>query len=231
MVDFDFSSVDALIFDMDGTLVDNMGFHRQAWLEWAPREGLELSPGELLAQTHGTIEEIVARLFPDKSEEEQRQLGERKEALYRELYGPHLELLPGLDELLLWTKENRLPVALATAGNTRNIDFTIDGLGIRSFFSAFVGGDDVTHGKPHPEVFLIAAQRLGVAPEECLVFEDSPAGVEAARRAGMRCIALNLMNPRSEFGDTSHVVRWANDYRDLRLSSSDPRSNIESPVF
>lgn len=200
---------------MDGTLVDNMDFHRQTWIQWAPREGLNMSADEIWAQTHGTIGEIVARFFPDKSPEEQFQIGERKEALYREIYKPHLALLPGLDAFLEWTKQHDMPCAVATAGNNNNINFTIDGLGIRSYFRAYVSGDDVTHGKPHPEVFLLAAQELGIDPEKCLVFEDSKVGVEAARRAGMKCVALNLMNAREDFGDTSHVIKWVEDYRDL----------------
>lgn len=216
MVDFSFRGFSALIFDMDGTLVDNMPYHHQTWLEWAKREGLNMAPEAIFAQTHGTIGEIVARFFPQASPEQQHQIGERKEALYREIYAPHLAMLPGLAELLEWTKQVDMPVALATAGNTNNINFTLDGLKIRSYFRAFIGGDEVTHGKPHPEVFLLAAKELGVAPEKCLVFEDSPAGVEAARRAGMKCIALNLMNPREEFGESSHVLQWLRDYRDLK---------------
>ncbi len=219
MVNFDVFPFQAFIFDMDGTLVDNMDFHRQTWIEWAPREGLNLAPEEILAQTHGTIGEIVARFFPAKTPEEQFQIGERKEALYRQMYAPHLRLLPGLDAFLDWTKGHGMPCAVATAGNTHNINFTVDGLSIRSYFQAFVGGDDVTHGKPHPEVFLLAAKELGITPEKCLVFEDSPAGAEAARRAGMKCIVLNMMNPRADFGEAPHVIKWVEDYRDLIGSS------------
>lgn len=213
MVDFDFPGFEALIFDMDGTLVDNMSFHARIWPIWARREGLTLSDAELRAQTHGTIGEIVARFFPHHSPKARQEIGARKEALYRQLYAPHLRLLPGSADLLDWAQQTRMPVALATAGDVTNINFTLDGLGIREFFAALVGGEDVSRGKPHPEVFLLAAQRLGVTPEKCLVFEDSPAGVEAARRAGMGCIVVNAMAPRDEFGETSHVLQWARDPR------------------
>lgn len=231
MVDFDFSPFKALIFDMDGTLVDNMNTHRQTWLLWAKREGIELSEEEILAQTHGTIGEIVARFFPGRSKEGLFEIGERKEALYRELYAPHLRLIAGCDDLLDWAKQTGMPLALATAGDATNIAFTLDGLNIRSYFSAFVGGEDVTHGKPHPEVFLAAAAKLGIEPSDCLVFEDSPAGVEAARRAGMKCIVVNPMMPREEFGETDHVLQWTRDYREVAhnpwatLSSQEAYSN------
>jgi beta-phosphoglucomutase family hydrolase len=237
MVDFDFSPFKALIFDMDGTLVDNMRYHRETWLWWAKREGIELSEAEILAQTHGTIGEIVARFFPDATPAERFVIGERKEALYRELYAPHLRLLPGCDDLLDWTAQTGMPLALATAGDATNIAFTIDGLHIRRYFKAFVGGEAVKQGKPHPEVFLMAASRLGVAPQECLVFEDSPAGVEAARGAGMKCIVVNPMTPRSEFGETDHVLQWARDYREVAhnpwttLSSREAYSNPWISVY
>jgi beta-phosphoglucomutase family hydrolase len=210
-----FTDFEALIFDMDGTLVDNMPFHHKTWLEWAVREDIRLSESELMAQTHGTIGEITRRFFPNESEAEIFARGQRKEALYRELYAPHLKLLSGLQEFLVWSRENNLRIALATAGDYKNIAFTIDGLQIREFFEALVGSEDVTHGKPHPEVFLLAAQKLNLAPHKCVVFEDSPAGVEAARRAGMKCVVVNQMTPREEFGDTSHVLMWMDDYLPL----------------
>ena len=206
----------AVIFDMDGTLVDNMDFHRRTWLEWAKREGLNKSENEILQNVNGTIGEIVQRLFPHlQNESEIFALGERKEALYRELYRPHLKMLPGLASWLDWLREQNIPLALATAGDRKNLAFTVDGLGIRDYFEAAITGEDVRQGKPHPEVFLLAAQTLNMAPEKCLVFEDSPAGTEAARRAAMPCIVVNADAPREKFGDTSHVLRFAEDYENL----------------
>jgi HAD superfamily hydrolase (TIGR01509 family) len=206
----------ALLFDMDGTLVDNMDYHRQAFLVWAQREGLADSESEILAKTHGTIGDIVRRFFPHIRDADQLfAIGERKEATYRELYAPHLRLLPGLIEVLEAARKRSLPMAVATAGDQTNIAFTLDGLNIRHYFSAIVGGEDVAQGKPHPDVFLIAAQRLGIEPQHCLVFEDSPAGVEAARRAAMSCYVVNPMNPRDEFGEADHVLEFAPDYRVL----------------
>jgi beta-phosphoglucomutase family hydrolase len=213
---FKTADIRALIFDMDGTLIDNMGYHRRAWIEWANREGLPYSDDELLALTHGTLREIVARLFPEETNSEKLfAIGARKEALYRELYRPHLQLLPGLAEFLEEARKLGLPMAVATAGDKPNIDFTLDGLGVRSLFKAIIGAEEVSNGKPDPEVFLLAASHLGIEPKHCLVFEDSVPGAEAARRANMHCVMVNQFEPAEHFGDTSHIVAFAADYRDL----------------
>ncbi len=212
---FDLVTTKALLFDMDGTVTDNIPYHIRSWGIWAKREGLSHSEEELLALTHGTISEIMRRLFPEATAEEQFLQGERKEAIYRELYQPHLSSLPGLEEFLSWARQQSLPLAIATAGDATNIAYTVDGLKIRSYFDVLVGSEDVTHGKPHPEVYLVAAERLGVEPESCVAFEDSIAGVEAVRRAGMKCIVVNPMAPREEYGDCPHVLNWIADYREL----------------
>lgn len=210
------SRAKALIFDMDGTLVDNMPFHLRTWVEWARGEGVDLPEPELLSKTHGTIGEVVRRLFPHvTSEAEVHELGEKKEAYYREAYRPHLKLIPGVAEFLEEARRKGIPMAVATAGDWTNVRFTLDGTEIRHYFPVIIAGEDVKHGKPHPEVFLKAAARLEVEPEDCLVFEDSPAGTEAARRAGMKAIVVNQMNDRKDFGAHEHVLHWARDYFDL----------------
>lgn len=209
------SGARALLFDMDGTLIDNMDFHRRAFLQWAREENLTGSDDDIMAQTHGTIREIVARLFPAADENARRDLALRKEAIYRELYRPHLRLLPGLEKLLREAAARNIPLALATAGDWPNIEFTLDGCDVRALFPVVVSGEDVTRGKPDPEVFTKTAAQLGLAPRDCLVLEDSPAGVEAARRGGMKCVVINAMAPREAFGDTDHVLCFAGDYHDL----------------
>jgi HAD superfamily hydrolase (TIGR01509 family) len=166
------------------------------------------------------VRDIVRRFFPDDSPAELQARCERKEVTYRRIYAPHLQLLPGCGEFLEQTRERQIPLALATAGDWINIEFTLQGLGIRDLFTVIIGGEDVRHGKPHPEVFLKAADALEIAPEDCLVFEDSTSGVEAARRAGMKCIVVNAMTPREDFGETDHVLHFARDYFDLELQTA-----------
>ncbi|WP_373650943.1 MULTISPECIES: HAD family hydrolase [unclassified Schlesneria] len=212
---FDVPTTKALIFDMDGTVTHNIPYHDQSWVIWAEQEGLKYTKTELLAQAYGTIGEITRRLFPDATPHERFERGERKEAIYRDLFRPHLAPLPGLIPFLEWARQQPLSTAIATAGDATNIAFTVDGLQIRKYFDVFLGSEDVAHGKPNPEVYLLTAQRLEVDPRDCVAFEDSPPGVEAVRRAGMKCVVVNPMASREEYGDCSHVIKWMKDYSDL----------------
>lgn len=181
----------AFIFDMDGTMIDNMNFHTQAWLQFLDSLGIALTAEEMERQNHGKIEEIIRRICgSDLSDEQVKTLGDRKELLYREMYRPHLKLIPGLEEFLKKARQQHIPMAIATSAGRPNLDFVLEGLNLGSYFDAFVGGDDVKQGKPHPETFLLAAQHLNVAPAQCVVFEDTIAGIEAAHNAGMKAIAI-----------------------------------------
>jgi beta-phosphoglucomutase-like phosphatase (HAD superfamily) len=109
-------------------------------------------------------------------------------------------------------------MACATAGDPSNIAFALAGLGLEGFFDAAVGAYDVARGKPEPDLFLLAAARIGVAPAECLVFEDAPLGIEGARRAGMRAVAITSSLPAEELG-APHVIACASDFTGLEPSS------------
>jgi len=190
----------ALIFDMDGTLIDNMVFHERAWMLFLEQKGIQMSKEEFEAKHYGTIDEVVPRIFgPGLSAEEIRQLGAEKEALYREIYQPHIREIEGLSHFLEHLRKQNYPLALATMGDRNNVRFTLDNLGIRSFFDAIISGEDVKEGKPEPEIFFIAASRLEADPLHCLVFEDSRSGVEAAHRAGMQTVALATTHSKSDW--------------------------------
>ena len=185
----------ALIFDMDGTLVDNMEYHKQSWIELFKFHQLDLDYITFDNQYHkGSLVEIMARLFPDiEDHKELFRIGSYKEELYRELYRPYVKAIDGLHTFLNLQRERKIPMGIATMGDQHNIDFIFDALKLETYFHSTTGGHQVTNGKPHPEIFLTAAQKLDVAPEDCLVFEDTRSGVTAARAAGMEVIGLTTM--------------------------------------
>jgi beta-phosphoglucomutase family hydrolase len=209
----------AFIFDMDGTIVDNMAFHTNSWLEFFSRRGKNFDADEFFRETAGRQgrEIIRDRLGADLPDDEVAVLAQEKDAVYRELYGPHRKTIDGFDELIAQAKIRGVKLAVATAAPPPNIVFTLDGLGLRRHFDAVVGAADVAHGKPEPDVFLKAAELLGVAPEYCIVFEDAPLGVEAARRAGMRCVVLTTTLPAEAFAEFDNVIKIVRDFSELTI--------------
>jgi beta-phosphoglucomutase len=207
------------LFDMDGTIVDNMDFHLIAWREFLKAHGVEMSDEELHYKMRGTIEEGVRRnLGEHLSDEEVAALGFQKEQMYRDLYAPHLKAFDGFDDFVKNAKQQGVKIALVTAANHHNVDFTLDGLNIRHYFDTIVTGDDVKNGKPDPEGFLIAAERFGATPSECIVFEDSIHGVRAADAAKMRTIVIGDLFKDEQMKDFPFLLKKIYDYKDLIIS-------------
>ncbi len=206
----------ALIFDMDGTIVDNMRFHDDAWENWHRAHGLPFDRPAFFRTTAGmAVGEIVGPYFPGASPDEIARLGEAKEALYREIYRPHVTPLPGLLPLMARARSCGVPMAVASAAPPENIALVLDTLGLRAEFATVISPSQGFRGKPHPDMFVEAARRMGVAPETCLVFEDAPNGVEAARRAGMRAVAMLTMLGAEDFAAYDNVVAAATDFNAL----------------
>jgi beta-phosphoglucomutase len=182
----------AVIFDIDGTIVDNMHLHGEAFGVFAERHGLPaLTPADRARLDGRRNSEIFPILFNREVGREEWQAYEReKEGLYRELSKGRLQPLKGLHTLIARLNEAAIPMALATSAPQLNVAHTLAELGLADAFSIIVRGDEVARGKPAPDVFIEAARRLGVAPADCLVFEDAPMGIEAAHAAGMRVVAL-----------------------------------------
>lgn len=188
----------AVIFDLDGVIVDTARFHYIAWRKMANDLGFDitLEQNEQLkgvSRVH-SLNQILGWGNIQVSQPEFEALMRSKNEHYLELISNlnQEDLLPGVQPILDYLHQHQVPFALGSA--SRNARAILKGLKIDGMFSAIVDGNDVTKAKPHPEVFLIAAEKLGVAPDQCLVFEDAQAGVEAANRAGMRCVGIGDQN-------------------------------------
>jgi beta-phosphoglucomutase len=181
----------AFIFDMDGVIIDSNPQHRLAWEAFNRRYGLETTEDMHRRMYGRRNDQIVRDFFGEQlSENEVAARGFAKEALYREMIAGRIEsmLVPGLREFL--DRHRDTPKAVASNAEPANVDFLLDGAGLRPYFRVVVDGHQVTRPKPYPDIFLRAAGLLGVPPAECLVFEDSHSGVEAAQAAGMKIIGL-----------------------------------------
>lgn len=180
----------ALVFDMDGVLVDSNPIHVKAWEEFNGRYGLETT-GAMLQRMYGRRnDEIVREYFGDLGPEEIAARGAAKERLYREMMACRLEeaLVPGIRCFL--ERHRGLPMAVASNAERANLDFVLERAGLASYFVVAVDGNQVGRPKPDPEIYLRTAELLGIAPGNCVVFEDSFSGVKAARAAGTRVVGL-----------------------------------------
>lgn len=181
-----------LIFDMDGTLVDNLAYHFLAFEEYAKREGFTLlEPVSLkINGMHSNDifplllgDEVVAKYGLDR-------LNREKEEVYRDMYRSKIAPIAGLMELLQAAKKAGVKCAIGSSGCRENVEMIVEGLGIADLIDASISGSDVTHGKPHPEIFIKAYEALGLKAEECVVVEDAVNGIVAGVAAGCKCIAV-----------------------------------------
>lgn len=182
----------AVLWDMDGTLADSREQHWEAWRRTIEPEGYSVTY-EQFRETFGWRNDaILGRWLGDRlSAADVRRIGDAKEVLYRGLVARSgISPLPGAREWVHRLGRQGWRQAVASSAPRANVEVLVKALGLSEHFQALVAAEDVKLGKPAPEVFLTAAARLGVAPKECVVVEDAPAGIEAARRAGMRCIGL-----------------------------------------
>jgi beta-phosphoglucomutase len=180
----------AIIFDMDGVLLDSHPVHRKSWSLFLQSVGREVSEQELDFVLEGTKREDILRHFlGDLDKHQLEEYGLRKEALFRE-QAISIRPIPGVTEFIESVTSCGLLAALASSGSKNRVHYSLEHLSVRERFRVIVTGDDVTNGKPDPAVFRIAAERLGVHPSETVVFEDAIAGVQAAKSAGMKCIGV-----------------------------------------
>jgi beta-phosphoglucomutase len=189
----------AAIWDVDGTLVDTAELHFQAWLELCRQVGRPFNRSEFAATFGRRNPEIIRQLFGTKYDDaEIAELGHRKEDLYREEAAKGVDLLPGVRSLLERLRDHGFKQAIGSSAPRHNLELILRLTHTESFFEAVVAMEDTHRGKPDPEVFVVAARRLGVEPRKCLVLEDAVAGVEAAKAGGMKCIAVRFVGHHPE---------------------------------
>lgn len=184
------NTIQAIIWDLDGVILDSAEEHREAWQRLAREEGVPMSNADFWATFGKRNDDIFAMLWGNISREKARELANRKEAYFRELIRHTAVPLPGAMELMKGLHEADYAQALASSTPTENIELIGDVLGFKQYLTVLVSGETVAHGKPAPDIFLKAALELGIEPSRSLVIEDAVAGVQAAHAAGMRCIAV-----------------------------------------
>ncbi len=215
------ASVGAIIFDMDGTMIDSMPHHSATWLDFARKHGVTMDIEELMRRTTGRTGLECVRLIldqPDMDEAEAWALVHEKEQLYRDIFGPIFQEVAGFSAFHAAVRARGLRVGVGTAGDIHNVEFAMGHLRMAPPPDAIARGDEGMSGKPTPAIFLAVAERLGVAPERCIVFEDAPFGIEAARRAGMRAVGICTTNTPEELAG-AHVITCVRDYNELLQSN------------
>ncbi len=197
-----------VLFDWDGVVIDSSSQHERSWELLAAERGLPLPEGHFKAGFGKKNEVIIPALGWSSDPDMVRELADRKEELYRSLVAAEgVVVLPGARELLSALKEAGIPRAVGSSTPRGNLDALFAATGLDALFDAVVCGSDVTHGKPHPEVFLAGARSLALEPERCVVIEDAFAGIEAARNAGMKVIGVATTHPLESLAGCDLAVR------------------------
>lgn len=201
---------------MDGTLIDNTPYHYKSWQAFFKKHNL----GDITVETYKTqisgvpIIETMRSLFPGADEETLKGYREEKEVFYREIYAPFLAPINGLENFLAALKDAGIKMAMASSATVEDIDFVLAKVPIRNDFEAIIDGSRVSKGKPNPQIFLKAASDVNAKPEDCIVFEDSLAGITAANAAGMKVVAITTAHPASNLQHTNLVI---DDYTGLTV--------------
>lgn len=199
----------ALVFDWDGVIINSESFHRRSWEMLMEEASLKMPPGAFEASFGMRNEQIIPHVFkwasPDDGERIQA-LGDRKEALYRKIVRDEgIAPLPGVLDLLESLTAHGVPAAVGSSTPRANIDAVMEVIGVTGMFQEVVAAGDVRQGKPHPEVFLTAASRLGFAPARCVVVEDAHVGIEAAKAGGFAVLAVATTHPMDSLRDADAV--------------------------
>jgi beta-phosphoglucomutase len=212
----------AFIFDMNGTMIDDMAYHAKGWYNILTDDlGSTLTFEEVSKEMYGKNSEVMERVFGKGkfTQEEMDFWSIEKEKRYQKAYLPQLKLIEGLQAFFDVAYTAEIPMSIGSAAIPFNINFVLDNLHLHKYFKAIVSADDVVISKPHPETFTKAADLMGVTPENCIVFEDAPKGVEAAQNAGMQCVVLTTMHEAEEFSQYTNIICFVKDYTRLSVET------------
>ena len=199
----------AALFDMDGVIVHTNPYHKKAFKMFLDKHDISISDQELKDHVYGrTNAEIFPYIFKDKyTPEKGEEWADEKEAIFRDLYKKDVEPVSGLLNFLDELQRKEIKAAVGTSAPVENLDFIMDSLDLRHYFDAFLHSAHVSKGKPEPEIYLKAANELGVEPDSCVVFEDSVAGVKAGLNAGMKVVAVATTHTPDEFSGAHLVIK------------------------
>ena len=198
----------AVIFDLDGTLIDNNAFHLIAWKKYLENIGIDIAAADYRKNINGrTNKDAIEYIYKRKmTDEEAMVFALEKEAVYRELYAPSIKPVEGLLNLLDMLHRLDIPMAIATSGIQVNIDFMFDHIPIKQYFKVVVNSAHISMGKPDPEIYIKAAELLNIPRGNCLAFEDAAVGVTSAKKAGMKVIALLTTQTKEELAEADMII-------------------------
>lgn len=202
-------------------MVDNTPYHFKSWQAIYKK----YDKGEITSETYKSqisgvpIIDTLRGLFPDADETQLQALLKEKEGLYKEFYGPYVSAVNGLENLLIELKDAGVKLAMASSATVDDIDFILSHVPVRQYFNVIIDGNRVSKGKPNPQIFLKAAADLGMKPEDCVVFEDSIAGIKAANAAEMKVVGVTTGHPAEKLQPSNLVIKDFTELNPQKLAA------------